>query len=121
MASAATSRRGLARGLTRLRLFQGDRSPMAVQYQDYYKTLGVSRDAPQDDIQRAYRKLARQYHPDMNKEKGAEERFRLIGEAYEVLKDPQKRKQYNALGATWKAGQEFRPPPGWAGSTRGGG
>lgn len=94
---------------------------MAVQYQDYYQTLGVARDAPQEDIQRAYRKLARQYHPDMNKEKAAEERFRKIGEAYEVLKDAQKRKQYDALGANWKAGQEFRPPPGWAGSSRSGG
>jgi curved DNA-binding protein len=92
---------------------------MPVQYQDYYQTLGVDRKASQDDIQKAYRKLAREFHPDMNKSKGAEERFRQVGEAYEVLKDPDKRKQYDALGSNWKAGQEFRPPPGWG--TRAGG
>lgn len=86
---------------------------MAVKFQDYYETLGVSRTASQEEIQRAYRKLARQFHPDVNKSKEAEGRFKLIGEAYEVLKDPEKRKKYDELGENWKAGQEFRPPPGW--------
>lgn len=93
---------------------------MAVTFQDYYKTLGVKRDASQDDIQRAYRKLARKYHPDMNKESDASERFKQVGEAYEVLKDPEKRKRYDTLGADWKAGQQFRPPPGWEGQFHGG-
>ncbi len=75
--------------------------------------MGVSRDASQDDIKRAYRKLARKYHPDVSKESDAEERFKELGEAYEVLKDPQKRAAYDRLGRGWKEGQEFRPPPGW--------
>ncbi|SFM52857.1 DnaJ C-terminal domain-containing protein [Thermodesulforhabdus norvegica] len=86
---------------------------MAVQYKDYYEILGVPRNATQEEIQRAYRKLARKYHPDVNKEPGAEEKFKEINEAYEVLKDPEKRRRYDQLGAHWKAGQEFRPPPGW--------
>lgn len=86
---------------------------MAVKFKDYYDTLGVSRTATQDEIQRAYRKLARKHHPDVNKAPEAEERFKEIGEAYEVLKDPEKRSKYDELGADWKAGQEFRPPPGW--------
>jgi curved DNA-binding protein len=88
---------------------------MSVKYEDYYKTLGVSRTASADDIQQAYRSLARKYHPDINKEKGAEATFKHINEAYEVLKDPEKRKRYDALGENWKAGQDFRPPPGWEG------
>lgn len=84
-----------------------------MKYQDYYDTLGVARGASQADIQRAYRKLARQFHPDVNKGKGAEEKFKLINEAHEVLGDAEKRKRYDALGANWKAGQEFRPPPGF--------
>jgi curved DNA-binding protein len=83
-----------------------------VEYKDYYKIMGVARDASADDIKRAYRKLARKYHPDVSKEKDAEERFKEIGEAYEVLRDPEKRAAYDALG-TRKPGEEFRPPPDW--------
>jgi curved DNA-binding protein len=86
---------------------------MAVKYKDYYEILGVTRKASQDDIHKAYRKLARKYHPDINKNKGAEDRFKEIGEAYEVLKDPEKRKRYDTLGSGWQAGQDFTPPPGW--------
>lgn len=84
-----------------------------MQYKDYYKIIGVERNATQDVIKRAYRKLARKYHPDVSKEKNAEERFKQIGEAYEVLKDPEKRVSYDQLGDQWKAGQNFRPPPDW--------
>lgn len=84
-----------------------------MNYKDYYKIMGVNRDATQDEIKRAYRKLARKYHPDVSKEPDAEERFKDVGEAYEVLKDPEKRIAYDQLGANWKDGQEFRPPPGW--------
>lgn len=86
---------------------------MAVGYKDYYQTLGVARDAGREDIQRVYRKLARKYHPDLNKGPDAEQKFKEINEAYQVLKDPEKRKAYDQLGAGWQEGQDFRPPPDW--------
>jgi len=84
-----------------------------VEFRDYYKVMGVARDASQDEIKRAYRKLARKYHPDVSKERDAEARFKEVGEAYEVLKDPEKRAAYDRLASGWKEGQEFRPPPDW--------
>ncbi len=84
-----------------------------MQYKDYYAILGVPRDAADDDIKRAYRKLARKYHPDVSKEPQAEERFKELGEAYEVLRDAEKRAAYDRLGARWQSGQEFQPPPDW--------
>lgn len=93
-----------------------------MEYKDYYAIMGVLRGASQDEIKRAYRKLARKYHPDVSKEPDAEKRFKDIGEAYEVLRDPDKRAAYDQLGNHWRAGQEFRPPPDWdAGFEFGGG
>lgn len=90
---------------------------MSVQFKDYYAVLGVPRTASDADLKKAFRKLAREYHPDVAKDKKrAEEKFKEINEAYEVLGDPAKRKQYDELGPNWKAGSEFRPPPGWGGA-----
>lgn len=80
-----------------------------MEYKDYYKTMGLDKTATTEDIKRAYRKLARQYHPDVSKEKNAESRFKEINEAYEVLKDPEKRKSYDQLGSNWQNGQGFNP------------
>ncbi len=84
-----------------------------MDYKDYYKVLGVARDAAPEAIKRSYRRLARKYHPDVSKEADAEAKFKDVAEAYEVLKDPEKRKAYDELGAQWKSGQDFRPPPDW--------
>jgi curved DNA-binding protein len=84
-----------------------------MKFKDYYEVLGIQRNANDADIKKAYRKLARKYHPDVSKEANAEEHFKEVGEAYEVLKDPQKRQAYDQLGANWQTGQEFHPPPNW--------
>lgn len=92
---------------------------MPVKFKDYYHVLGVARTASEDEIKKSYRKLARQFHPDVaGTKKGAEEKFKEINEAYEVLSDPAKRKKYDELGPNWKQGVEFRPPPGKSGSRR---
>jgi curved DNA-binding protein len=83
-----------------------------MKYKDYYETLGVARDASEADIKKAYRKLARKYHPDVSKEKNAEERFKQVAEAYETLRDKDKRRAYDQLGR-YRSGQDFRPPPDW--------
>lgn len=88
-----------------------------MEYKDYYATLGVKKDASDDDIQKAYRKLARKFHPDVNKAPEAEAKFKEIGEAYEVLKDSDKRQKYDQYGSAWKRAQQTgSTPPGWEGS-----
>jgi curved DNA-binding protein len=95
---------------------------MAVQFRDYYETLGVSKTATEDEIRSAFRKLARKYHPDVAKDKkSAEEKFKQINEAYEVLSDPEKRRKYDQLGANWNQPGGFQPPPDWGGQRPGGG
>jgi len=90
---------------------------MAVKFRDYYEVLGVARTASLDEIKKSYRTLARKYHPDVNPgDKSAEEKFKELNEAYAVLSDPDKRKRYDQLGANWKAGSDFTPPPGWEGA-----
>jgi len=84
-----------------------------MQYKDYYDVLGVTRGAEADEVKRAYRKLARKYHPDVSKEKNAENKFKEVQEAYEVLRDPDKRAAYDQLGRDYRPGQQFRPPPDW--------
>jgi curved DNA-binding protein len=84
-----------------------------MQFKDYYAVMGVPRDATAEQIKQAYRKLARKYHPDVSKEAEAEQRFKEVGEAYEVLRDPQKRAAYDQLGSGPRAGEEFQPPPDW--------
>ena len=83
-----------------------------MKYKDYYATLGVDKNASAEDIKKSYRKLARKYHPDVSKEKDAKEKFQEVSEAYETLKDPEKRAAYDQLGS-YQPGQDFRPPPGW--------
>src|SRR5262245_31198444 len=91
-----------------------------VKLRDYYETLGVARDAKEDDIKKAYRKLARKYHPDLNpNNKAAEEKFKELQEAYEVLSDSEKRRRFDQLGHNWKNGSEFTPPPNWGGFQQG--
>jgi DnaJ-class molecular chaperone len=90
---------------------------MAVKFRDYYVSLGVARGAKEEEIKKAYRKLARKYHPDLNPDnKQSEDKFKEIQEAYEVLSDPEKRGKYDQLGANWKNGSEFTPPPQWEGN-----
>src|SRR4051794_37840934 len=89
---------------------------MAVEFKDYYQSLGGSKTATADEIRKAFRSLARKYHPDVAKDKSkAEEKFKEINEAYEVLSDPEKRKKYDTLGASWNRPGGFQPPPGWQG------
>jgi curved DNA-binding protein len=85
-----------------------------MQYKDYYEILGVTRGADADEVKRAYRKLARKFHPDVSKERNAEEKFKEVQEAYEVLRDADKRAAYDHLGRDFRNGQQFRPPPDWS-------
>jgi len=84
-----------------------------MEFKDYYKVLGVERSASQDEIKKAYRKLARRHHPDLSKAADSQARMQDINEAYEVLRDPERRAAYDRVGSGWQGGQEFRPPPDW--------
>ena len=90
-----------------------------MEFKDYYQTLGVARDAPADEVKKAYRRLARKFHPDVSKEPDAEKRMKEVNEAHEVLSDPEKRAAYDQLGKGYQPGQDFRPPPGWEGRETG--
>lgn len=92
-----------------------------MEYKDYYEILGLKRSASEAEIKSAYRKLARKYHPDVNKTKEAESKFKDINEAYEVLGDKQKRQRYDSLGSNWQGGQSYTPPPGFENFGFGGG
>jgi curved DNA-binding protein len=92
-----------------------------MKYKDYYKILGVARGAGDDEIKKAYRKLARKYHPDVSKEPNAKEKFQEVSEAYETLRDKEKRAAYDSLGSGFRQGQDFRPPPDWFDRFGGGG
>src|SRR6476619_1179921 len=85
----------------------------AMEFKDYYAILGVARDATADDIKKAYRKLAQKYHPDVSKDPAGEEKFKEVAEAYQTLKDPEKRAAYDQLGTGFQQGQDFQPPPDW--------
>src|SRR5258708_24986496 len=90
-----------------------------MKYKDYYAALGVKREATADEIKKAYRKLAQKYHPDVTKDPAGEEKFKEVAEAYQTLKDPEKRAAYDQLGSSFQPGQEFKPPPDWEHRFRG--